>query len=86
MLISPVIVTSSVEMINALVRWLALRVDFGFQARVYSRFGLSEALKCQALFADRLLMVMVLDTDGFKRANGALGHEDGDCVLTRFTQ
>ena len=86
MLISPVIVASSVEAINMLVKQLALRADFDFQTRVYSRSGLSEALKRQALPADKLLTVMVLDIDGFKRVNDALGHEGGDCVLTQFAQ
>lgn len=86
MLISPVIVASSVEAINMLVKQLALRADFDFQTRVYSRSGLSEALKRQALQADKLLTVMVLDIDGFKRVNDALGHEGGDCVLTQFAQ
>ncbi len=51
-LISPVIVASSVEAINTLVKQLALRADFDFQTRVYSRSGLSEALKRQTLPAD----------------------------------
>ncbi len=84
MLISPVIVASSVEAINTLVKQLSLRADFDFQTRVYSRSGLSRALKRQALPADKLLTVMVLDIDGFKRVNDALGHEGGDCVLTQF--
>lgn len=78
MLISPVIVASSVEAINTLVKQLALRADFDFQTRVYSRSGLSEALKRQTLPADKLLTVMVLDIDGFKRVNDALGHEGGE--------
>ncbi|MBX4388941.1 GGDEF domain-containing protein, partial [Mycobacterium tuberculosis] len=60
--------------------------DFDFQIRVYSRSGLSEALKRQTLPADMLLTVMVLDIDAFKRVNDALGHEGGDCVLTQFAQ
>jgi hypothetical protein len=49
MLISPIIVASSVEAINNLVKQLALRADFDFQTRVYSRSGLSEALKRQPI-------------------------------------
>ncbi|PBD67012.1 GGDEF domain-containing protein [Klebsiella pneumoniae] len=45
MLISPVIVASSVEAINTLVKQLALRADFDFQTRVYSRSGLSDGFK-----------------------------------------
>lgn len=86
MLISPVIVATSVEAINNLVKQLALRADFDFQTRVYSRSGLGEALKRQAPHPDKQLSVMVLDIDGFKRVNDTWGHECGDCVLTQFAQ
>ena len=86
MLISPIIVASSVEAINNLVKQLALRADFDFQTRVYSRSGLSEALKRQPLSEDKRLTVMVLDIDGFKQVNDRWGHECGDCVLAQFAQ
>ena len=86
MLISPVIVATSVEAINNLVKQLALRADFDFQTRVYSRSGLGEALKRQAPQSDKLLSVMVLDIDGFKRVNDSWGHECGDCILAQFAQ
>ncbi|MEN0617093.1 diguanylate cyclase [Klebsiella indica] len=86
MLISPVIVASSVEAINNLVKQLALRADFDFQTRVYSRSGLCEALKHQPLPSDRLLTIMVLDIDGFKQINEQWGYECGDCVLAQFAQ
>ncbi|MES3284121.1 diguanylate cyclase [Klebsiella aerogenes] len=86
MLISPVIVATSVEAINNLVKQLALRADFDFQTRVYSRSGLGEALKRQAPQANKQLSVMVLDIDGFKRVNDTWGHECGDCVLAQFAQ
>ncbi|WP_458256435.1 MASE1 domain-containing protein [Klebsiella aerogenes] len=75
MLISPVIVATSVEAINNLVKQLALRADFDFQTRVYSRSGLGEALKRQAPQANKQLSVMVLDIDGFKRVNDTWGHD-----------
>lgn len=86
MLISPVIVASSVDAINNLVKQLALRADFDFQTRVYSRSGLSEALKRQPQSATQQLTVMLLDIDGFKRVNDSWGHECGDCVLAQFAQ
>jgi diguanylate cyclase (GGDEF)-like protein len=86
MLISPVIVATSVEAINNLVKQLALRADFDFQTRVYSRSGLGEALKRQTPQQDKLLSVMVMDIDGFKRVNDSWGHECGDCILTQFAQ
>ncbi|KLV92462.1 hypothetical protein SK41_01283 [Klebsiella aerogenes] len=79
-------VATSVEAINNLVKQLALRADFDFQTRVYSRSGLGEALKRQAPHPDKQLSVMVLDIDGFKRVNDTWGHECGDCVLTQFAQ
>ena len=86
MLISPIIVASSVEAINNLVKQLALRADFDFQTRVYSRSGLSEALKRQPIAENELLPVMVLDIDGFKQVNDRWGHECGDCMLAQFAQ
>ena len=86
MLISPVIVASSVEAINNLVKQLALRADFDFQTRVYSRSGLSESLKRQPLSEAQILTVMVLDIDDFKRVNDQWGHECGDCVLAQLAQ
>ena len=86
MLISPVIVASSVDAINNLVKQLALRADFDFQTRVYSRSGLSEALKRQPQSETQQLTVMLLDIDDFKRVNDSWGHECGDCVLTQFAQ
>ncbi len=79
MLISPVIVASVSKSINT--GGSGLRTDFDFQTRVYSRSGLSEALKRRTLPADKLLTVMVLDI-GNKRVNDALGHEGGGaCVV-----
>ncbi len=86
MLISPVIVAASVDAINNLVKQLALRADFDFQTRVYSRSGLSEALKRQPQSETQHLTVMLLDIDGFKRVNDSWGHECGDCVLSQFAQ
>lgn len=82
----PVIVASSVDAINNLVKQLALRADFDFQTRVYSRSGLSEALKRQPQSETQQLTVMLLDIDDFKRVNDSWGHECGDCVLTQFAQ
>ncbi len=68
------------------MKQLALRADFDFQTRVYSRSGLSEALKRQPQSATQQLTVMLLDIDGFKRVNDSWGHECGDCVLAQFAQ
>ncbi|MBR7331665.1 GGDEF domain-containing protein, partial [Klebsiella pneumoniae] len=77
---SPVIAAYSVEAPNTQVQQLALRASFDFQPRVYSPSGPSEALKRPTLPADKLLKVMVLNIDGFKRVNDALAHEGGDSV------
>ncbi len=68
------------------MKQLALRADFDFQTRVYSRSGLSEALKRQTLPADKLLTVMVLDIDGFKRVNDAWAMKAAIACLTQFAQ
>nr|WP_318381687.1 diguanylate cyclase [uncultured Enterobacter sp.] len=88
MAICPVMVSVSVNAINALIKQVSLRADYDFLTQVYSRSGLYEALRQLEMehLPPRHLTVMLLDIDYFKNINDNYGHECGDKVLSSFAQ
>lgn len=88
MAICPVMVSVSVNAINALMKQVSLRADFDFLTQVYSRSGLYEQLREMERESQpaRQLTVMLLDIDYFKSINDNYGHECGDKMLAAFAQ
>lgn len=88
MTICPIMVSVSVNAINALVKQVSLRADFDFLTQVYSRSGLYELLRQQERnnHAPRNMSVMLLDIDYFKTINDNYGHECGDKILSAVAQ
>ncbi|MBV7403207.1 GGDEF domain-containing protein [Enterobacter sp. ENT03] len=88
MTICPIMVSVSVNAINALIQQVSLRADFDFLTQVYSRSGLYELLRQQEkdTHAPRTMSVMLLDIDYFKTINDNYGHECGDRILTALAQ
>lgn len=88
MTICPIMVSVSVNAINALIKQVSLRADFDFLTQVYSRSGLYELLRQQEknTHAPRTMSVMLLDIDYFKTINDNYGHECGDKILSALAQ
>lgn len=88
MTICPIMVSVSVNAINALMKQVSLRADFDFLTQVYSRSGLYELLRQQEKInhAPRPMSVMLLDIDYFKTINDNYGHECGDKILSAVAQ
>ncbi|PWW10924.1 diguanylate cyclase (GGDEF)-like protein [Mangrovibacter plantisponsor] len=83
----PLMVSVSVETINALVRKASRRADYDYLTQVLSRSGIYEKLRnesyCMAP-SNRQLAVMLLDIDHFKNINDTWGHDCGDKILAEF--
>ncbi|WP_312073904.1 GGDEF domain-containing protein [Atlantibacter sp.] len=86
MALCPLMVSTSVASINALMRQLSHRANYDYLTGALSRSGLLDTLN-KPPYANtqfRTLAVMLIDIDYFKGINDTHGHDCGDAVLTAF--